>query len=126
MASKRITKRDRYSELRDLVAAGMLEGNISPEDGNDLLEFIRHEIELLDRKHNASGTPTKTQLANAVIKTAIVDVLNATPEGLRARAIADTLDISIQKCSALMRQLVNEGVVRRDEDKKVVTFTTVE
>ena len=56
MANKK-TKREHYNELRILA------------NGNDeLIEFIDHEIELLNKKNSAERKPTTNQLDNVKIK----------------------------------------------------------
>ena len=49
---KKMTKRDYFGELKKLVA-----------DRTDLVEFIDHELELLDKKASSSKM-TKTQVEN--------------------------------------------------------------
>jgi predicted transcriptional regulator len=112
--TQKVTKNDRFNQLLAIDEVGA---------NQELCEFILHEQDLLARKHNGKSTPTKTQLANESTKTAIVGVLNATPEGIRATELANALDISVQKCTALLRQLVLEGRIVRNQDGKVVTFT---
>jgi hypothetical protein len=94
----------------------------------DEVEFIDHEIELLDRK-NASGgdrKPTKAQEANEAIKTEILDSM--TPNRLYTisemlKVFACCSDLSQNKVNALVKQLKDEGKVVRTEDKGKAYFT---
>lgn len=96
---------------------------VNPEDFlNDAILFCQHEVELLNKKHNAKSGPTKTQIENAAIKSNIVDALT---EPMRATAVAESCEISVQKASALLRQLVIDGKVVRHQDKKITTFSLV-
>lgn len=47
MAEKKITKRERFEQIKALIA-----------DNKELVEFIDHEIELLARKASKSATAT--------------------------------------------------------------------
>ena len=115
MAEIKKTKKVFYNELLEVVK------------GNEELEnFINHELELLDKKAN-SKTPSKTQIANKSIKETIKNVL---VEGARPMTISDIqeknsqlAELSNQKISALLTQLVNEKAVVRTVDKKKAYFT---
>ena len=91
-----------------------------------LVEFIDHEIGLLAKKNSAEKKPTAQQTANEGIKTAIV---NGMEDG-KAYTITDIIksvpacaDLTNQRVSALMRQLVESGEVIRTEDKRKAYFT---
>lgn len=90
--------------------------------------FIEHELDLLAKKNSGEKKPTATQKENENIKVAIF-------EGLKGKAftigeICKTVDackeLSSQKVSALVRQLVLEGKVTREEIKRKAYFTAVE
>ena len=114
MTTKKLTKRDLYNRLFEVVADG------DAPDKELLCDFVTHELNLLEKKSKAHKVPTKTQLENQFIKT---DILDAIAGGFtRAGEIAKRCDISTQKASALLRQLVLAGEVERVEDGKVVNF----
>ena len=83
-------------------------------------EVKTHATEALakldERNQKRSSKPTKTQLENEPVKTAIVDYLTA-HGGAVAADIAAGVDITTQKASALCRQLVENGVLTVDEVK---------
>ena len=96
-----------------------------------LCEFIDREMELLHNKSNkTSGKPTKTQAANVELKGTILKVLANCGKG---RTISDLMkenpdvlgDYSNQKLSALMRQLVADGLVKKVVDKKKSYFSAI-
>lgn len=64
MAEKKLTKRDRFEQIKALVAN-------EPE----LVEFIDHEIELLARKHSKSATLTPSQKDALAVADIIRDIL---------------------------------------------------
>lgn len=110
----KITKRERFVEILAIVG-----------EDTDLGEFVKGEIALLDKRADAKRGKTKTQLANEDIKVDIVDVLTANG-ALRAGDIAKTLDLAVQKITALLRQLVTEGTVVREVDGKATLFKVAE
>ena len=101
--------------LNDVIAVidGTSEVNVL-----ELKEFAKAEIVKLDERNaNRSSKPTKTQIENEPIKEKILEVLS-TGERMVASAIAERLEISTQKASALCRQLV-ESKKLKVEDVKI-------
>ena len=88
-------------------------------------EFIAHEIELLSRKRSKSDKPTKNQIANEGIKAQIVEILSSAENRLRASDIQKVLDedYSLPKVTSMLTQLVDEGKVIREKEKKVSYFS---
>ena len=109
-----MTKREMFTEIANLLA-----------DREDIVEFCNHEIELLARKRaTGSSKPTKQQVANEATKSAILDILS--DESMTATEVMNALDMdgmSIQRVSALLRQLVLGGQVNKVTEKKVSRFT---
>ena len=111
---KKITKRDRFNELLGIPAVAENEG---------LVEFIEHEIELLDKKNTAERKPTAKQVENAGFKSDIVgwmeqgqqyvvaDIVKGVPSIVAA-------GISANRVTAMMTQLVNDGSVVKTVDKR--------
>ena len=66
--TRKPTKRDNFNALLKLS-----EVKADPK----LVEFITHEIELLDRKNTVDKKPTKTQQENEVIKSAVLSAMEA-------------------------------------------------
>ena len=90
------------------------------------INFINHEIELLKSK-NANRKPTVNQRENEMFKEAITSFLikNAeekfTISEIQAQ-VSDVETLSNQRMSALMNQLVNEGVVKKVYEKRKAYF----
>lgn len=109
--TKKITKRDNYNILLaiDEVAS-------NPQ----LVEFINHEIELLNKK--SSGKLTKDQQENQAIKEVILEVMTTTPETISAvqkREERLGYDLySNQKLASLFNQLVAEGFLVKEVIKR--------
>ena len=113
MANK-ITKKEMFTMIKAQV-----------KDNAEMVAFIDHEIELLDKKAS-NKKATKTQEANVGIKSTILTVL----EGAKPMTVtemqgasAELGELSNQKVSALVRQLVDAGKVVRTIDKKVSRFS---
>ena len=84
----------------------------------ELREFANGAIAKLDKRNaDRSSKPSKTAIANEPIKTAIIKYLDK--EGFVATAadVAANCDITTQKASALLRQLVESGVLKSAEVK---------
>ena len=105
----RTTKRDMYVEI-----AEVLEGI---EGTEDLVAFVDHQVELIDKRKSAPRKPTSAQLANEALKAEMVDTIEAHPEGLTATEVGNAHGVTVQKASQLLRQLVADGYVARVEGK---------
>ena len=88
-------------------------------------DFIAHEIELLEKK-SANRKSTKTQTENVGIKANILEVLDGS-DGMTVSQTMPLLNGSYtnQKISSLLRQLVEDGKVRRYTEKRVAYFALV-
>lgn len=113
--TNKMTKRDYFNAIKaiDEVAANA-----------DMVAFIDHEIELLDKKAS-NKKATKTQAENVGIKAEILSVL--TSEGATVTDIQSKSEmlggLSNQRVSALLRQLVESGEVVKTIDKKKSYFS---
>lgn len=113
MTNTKMTKRDHFNSILSYVA--------------DVdRDFVLHELELLDRKNTAERKPTAVQVANEGIKTAILDGM--TPNTLYTvtdiqKGVPECGELSNQRVSALLRQLVESGAVVRTEDKRKAYFS---
>lgn len=95
-------------------------GNMYMEDVtmDTLINFAKEEITKLDvRNASRSSKPTKVQIENESIKAKIVELLTEVGEKYVASAIAEKVEISTQKASALCRQLVDEGKLQVEDVK---------
>ena len=116
MANTKITK---IEVLREMAADENIKAN------KVFADFIAHEIELLEKK-SANRKATKTQIENVAIKAEILEVLEGST-GMTVSQIMPLLNgsYSNQKISSLLRQLVEEGKVRRHTEKRVALFALV-
>ena len=117
---KKITKREKYEML----------ANIAEVQANPMLvEFIEHELELLAKKNSADKKPTAVQIANEGIKSVIVETLKAKGEKMTIsemqKANEELADLTNQRISALVRQLLTDGIIERIEEKRKAYFKAV-
>lgn len=114
--SDKHTKRELFETLIVFASAAEAESWV--------IEGLEHEVELLDRKRSTKSVDAKKKVEQDAIKDSILSVL-ASGESMRATAIADSLadGTTVQRVSALLRQMVKDGIVTRTEDKKVATFS---
>lgn len=125
----KITKKMRFTEIREIME----------ELGKtDLIAFIDHEIELIDRKaeNRKMGTSKKavendniTELIirelKVIGKTTITNLLKQS-EPLADYVTEEGNALSNQKITALLKPLVENGKVIRTVDKKTIYYELIE
>lgn len=115
MENKKMTKKEMFREILKRVS-----------DNTEMVEFLNHEIELLERKASKS-TQTKTQKENEGIKEIILNTLTEIGKPVTItelqNANTELAEFSNQKISALLKQLVDSQVVDKMIDKKKSYFT---
>lgn len=119
MANK-ITKRENFEKIiAVLKAAG----------ADELVEVMEHETELLAKKNS---TKSKAEIAKAEANAALAEqICGILADGVARRcgdihkAVADD-EISANKVSAILRSLITEGKVKREETKGVAYFSLAE
>jgi hypothetical protein len=107
----------------------MFEGLLTiPTLTQEQKDFIKHELELLAKKNSADKKPTAQQTANEAVKTAILDGMEVnrlyTITEL-IKEIPECADMTNQKVSALVRQLVDAGSVAKTVDKRKSYFSLI-
>lgn len=113
----KITKKQKFEMLRALV-----------EDNDMLVEFIDHEIELLERK--SSKVDTKKSAEHEKIMGYIKSVLYEAGAALKCGDITQRVNAKYnetfqsQKISAMLKKMVDEsGEVVKTTEKKETFFT---
>lgn len=102
---KKVTKRENYLKVLDYV-----------KDNADLVAFINHEIELLDKKNLKVKKPTARQIENENLKDVILDIMVAGTQYTIAdlQSMSPSLaELSNQRISAILSQLVEDKAVER-------------
>lgn len=118
MATTKMTKRDYFTAI---LAKYPLT--------DDEKAFVEHELELLTKKNSADKKPTAQQVANDGIKTAIADGMTAnrlyTVTEL-IKEIPECAELTNQRGSALLRQMIADGTVIKTVDKRKSYFQLAE
>lgn len=116
---KKATKKDNFNSLLAIPAVA---------ENSQLVDFIKHELELLDRK-SVSKTGerklTPQQMENENYKVLILSVMDNTPKTVTdiMKAVPQFADFSNQKIAALVKQLVTEEKVVKSTIKGRSYFT---
>ena len=114
MSNKKMTKREMFEQIK---------ANYKLTDVE--VAFIDHELELLAKKNASEKKPTAQQVANEGLKSVILNVLTENG-GLMTitdiqKSSAELAELSNQRISAIVRQMV--GItVERVEDKRKAYF----
>lgn len=132
MANNKITKKEYFAIVKGIVEQS------SADNKADIVAFLDHEVELLDKKSGKSKA-TPTQAANIVTLNVIKEVLAdrnkpATITELltdaRLQSYTETtkdgektIAMTNQKLSSLVKKLVDVGEVVRTEEKKKAYFS---
>ena len=111
-----MTKKEMFAEIRACVA-----------DNAEMVAFIDHEIELLNRKSNSPKKPTKTQVENEGFKDDILEALAEAGEPVSISqliAYCESINgLSNQRITHLLTALRKENKVARTYVKKVAYFS---
>lgn len=113
-SNRKPTKRDRFNALLAIPAVA---------ENADLVDFINHEIELLDKKNTAERKPTAKQVENAGFKSDILAWMEPATQYAAADVVKGVPSIvaaglSANRVTAMLTQLVNDGSLIRTEDKR--------
>lgn len=116
MANKK-TKKDLFLEVREVVA-----GN------EELVAFVDHELELLNKK--TSTKSTKVNEEQVALMEKIVNALNEIGRSVTISELqkenAEMAEYSNQKLSAMLKKLVDNKQVTKMVDKKKSYFMVAE
>lgn len=118
--SNKTTKKDMYNALLRIADV---------QANDEMVAFINHEIELLERKNSAKKA-TPQQEENNAIKVAMLDIMS---EPMTATQIMNAIvpmfpnlerPLTNQRISALLRQLGDDGTqqVNKFQEKRVTYF----
>lgn len=105
-----------YAQALEIAIA-----SVADEVAVERLEALKAQ---LAKRNSGERKPTKTQKENEVIKGRILEVLTA--KGRQCKDIAGDVGISINKASALLKQLVEGGLAEKYTEKRVTYFKAVE
>lgn len=111
-----MTKREMFAEIRNIVA-----------DNAEMVAFIDHEIELLDRKSSSPKKPTKTQIENDGFKAEIVAYLTTvdTPKTIKElqAEIPSIGGLTNQRITHMLTDLVKAETLTKEYVKKTPYYS---
>ena len=117
--TKKKTKKEMFAMVINVVS------ETEAENKEEMLKFLNHEVELLEKKSGKSGE-TKTQKENKILMEQLVEALGemekpVTISEFQSKSTHEVATLSNQKLSSLLKKLVEEEnprVVKTVEKKK--------
>jgi hypothetical protein len=113
-----MTKREYFAQIRNIVA-----------DNKELVDFIDHEVELLNKKSSSPRKPSARQVENVALKKDVLATLARLGEPVTiGQIVAETPSLeglSNQRVTHLLTDLRKDGEVERTYVKKVAHFAVV-
>ena len=117
LTMRKMTKKEMFVAIAETIKA------MEVENKAEMLNFIDHEVELLNKKSGKSGQ-TKTQKENEVLKAQLLDAFAKMEEPVtisefQEKSTEPVAQLTNQKLSALLNQLVKaEKMVKTIKKKK--------
>ena len=112
------TKKEMFAELKAIEAVAANE---------ELVTFIDHEIQLLEKKSNSAKKPTKTQIENANLKAEILAYLTEadSPKCIKElqAEIPSLSELTNQRITHLLTDLKNAELIVKQYNKKVPYYS---
>lgn len=94
------------------------------------INFIAHEIELLENKASGTRKPTANQKENEIFKETILEVLATSGKPMAIaemqKANTELNGLTNQRISAMLKQLVDSGLVVKTYEKRKAYFSVAE
>lgn len=117
--TKKMTKKEMFAMVINVVS------ETEVENKEEMLKFLNHEVELLEKKSGKSGE-TKTQKENKILMEQLVEALGemekpVTISEFQSKSTHEVATLSNQKLSSLLKKLIEEEnprVVKTVEKKK--------
>lgn len=121
MTMEKVTKREHFAMLTDLV------NKSDVVNKEDLLKFIAHEVELLDKKHSTKKE-TETQKQNKILAETVYEIVADANGRVSIAEVMEQLEemgtsVSNQKASYILNSLAKELRVVKTYEKKVPYYS---
>jgi len=111
-----MTKREMFTEIRAIVA-----------DNAEMVAFIDHEIELLEKKSSATRKPTKTQVENDGFKAEILAHLAEADAPKSIKELQSEVEslsgLTNQRITHMLTDLVKSGSLVKEYVKKTPFYS---
>lgn len=119
MMEKKMTKKEMFAMVIEVVES------VEVKHKEEMLGFLAHEVELLERKSSKSAT-TKTQLENEKLMAKLKEALAEIGKPATVTELMPLVELSNQKISALLRIMKERGEVVKTIEKKKSYFSLAE
>lgn len=131
MTNTKMTKKDFFKLLAGIVEKTEITENFDKDKKVETLDFIRHEIELLNKK---SSKPGKKKSAHIKENEELMELIEIALELFGKPVTVTTMikensemnKLSSQKLSALLKKMIEAGKVVRTVKKRVPYFSLVQ
>ena len=110
------TKREKYNEILALDAV---------KENAEMVEFIEHEIELLNKKRSSSKE-TARQKENSVLADRIIEILTEAEKPIRLSDIQkheEFAELTSQRIAPILANFIKEGKVVKTKEKKITYYS---
>lgn len=125
MANTKMTKKEYFEVIKSIIYGIDME----PEEMEEIVAFIDHEVELLNKKSVKSGNSAKQQenaaLMDEIVK-ALVEIGKPVTISELQKQSTEMAKYQNQKLSAMLKKLKDNGTVIRTEEKKKAYFSVAE
>lgn len=120
----KMTKREKFAIVREMLVAS------NHEQKDLLLEFVDHEVELLDKKSGGGSKPTAKQKENLLLMEELYVALGEMTEAVtisefQEKSASKVATLTNQKISSLLKKLVESGRVKKEVVKKKSYFSVI-
>ena len=115
----KMTKKQKFEALLKISAVA---------ENEMLVEFIKHELDLLAKKNSAERKPTSTQVVNEGLKEIILEFMEINrfySISEMIKSCPELAELSNQKVASLIRQLILDNKVVKTMDKRKAYFSKV-
>ena len=110
---------------REVITAMLADNHIN--SNADFKAYLENELALVIKKNTyKSSKPTKAQIENESLKDNILAVLANADKALTATEIANAVNISVNKASALLTQLKEDNSISREVVKRKAYFSRLD
>lgn len=120
-----MTKMTYAMAIDNAIALFSQGGQVDAED-RETVEKLEALKAQLAKRNSGERKATKTQRENEGLKTEVAEFLSGVTGGMQCKDIAAHFEVSGQKMSALLTQLIKAEVVEKYTEKRVTYFKAVE
>ncbi len=111
-----MTKKEMFAEIRNLVLSN-----------EEMVAFIDHEIELLEKKATSPRKPTKTQVENVNLKNLILECAMSADAPMSLNDLKNNIEplqgLTVQRIARLCNDLANDGKLNKEYIKKTPYYS---